>query len=172
MRDVPGDGRSVSQAEPAGSPIGAEWQVESVPLFALTQDQSALVLENAIIVRKSGAPEPAAYQSIVKVVSKPIDDPEPVGYWSAENGKRLRQEAGGLLHESIDLAVSVAARGLPETSTLHKTYRYTEGKIEKMERAALVVDRCARIVLRTLRDTLLSVPGDAKSSACGALAAN
>lgn len=169
MRSMPGDGHGASQAEP---PIGAEWQVESVPLFALTQDHSALVLENAIIVRKAGTAGPAAYQSNVKVVSSPIDDPEPMGYWNRENGKHLRQEAGGLLQESIDLAVSAAARSLPETSASHKTYRYPEGKIEKMERAALVVDRCARIVLRTLRDTLLSVPGNSKSPACGAVAAN
>ena len=141
-------------------------------MFALTQDQSALILENAIIVHKVGASGPAAYQSLVKVVSMPVDDAEPVAYWSAEEGRRLRQEAGGLLQESVDLAVAAAARSLPESAAAHKTYRYPEGKSEKMERAVLIVERCARRVLRTLRDTLLSVPGDAKSPACGAVAAN
>jgi hypothetical protein len=40
----------------------------------------------------------------------------------------------------------------------HRTFRYPEGGVEKMERAQLVEAHCGRALLRTLRGWLMSVP--------------
>lgn len=156
-----------STAAPAQSASSdAEWLIDSVPTFSLTQDQAAIVLENAVTIRSAGDPGRVAYQSSIRIVSAPMADEEPVNYWSAGNGARLRKETADLLKESIDLAVSVAARSLPANAAVQKTYRYREGRVERVERAALVVEGCSRLVLRTLRDTLISVPLGTDSERC------
>jgi hypothetical protein len=155
------------QAKASGSAVEAEWVVESAPVFALTQDQTALVLENAVSVRKAGVAGPAVYERVIKIVSSPMLEADPVAYWTRDNGARLRQVTGELLQESMDLSVSMAEKTLPGTVTTQKSFRYFEGKIEKVERAGLVVEHCARRVLLTLRDALISVPFSSSSGACG-----
>ena len=165
--------RQVARAGQADAPVDvatAEWLVESAPVFALTQDQAALVLENAVSVRKPGATGPAVYERVIKVVSSPMVEADPVAYWTRDNGTRLRQVTGELLQESIDLSVSMAAKTLPGNVATQKSFRYFEGKVEKVERAGLVVERCARRVLLTLRDALISVPFSSSSGTCGTTA--
>lgn len=142
------------------------WLVDSVPVFALTQDQTALVLDNAVSVRRAGAKGPAAYESVIRVVSSPMSESDPVAYWHRDNAALLRQLAGSLMRESMELAVSMAGKNMSGGVTAQKTYRYFEGKTEKVERASLVSEHCPRRVLLTLRETLMSVPFGADSQAC------
>jgi hypothetical protein len=165
--------RQVTRPGPVDAPANAaeaEWLVESAPVFALTQDQSALVLENAVSVRKKGSTGPAVYERMIKVVSSPVAEPDPVAYWTRDNGARLRQVTGELLQESVDLSVSMAAKTLPGSAAPQRSFRYFEGKTEKVERAGLVVERCARRVLLTLRDALISVPSSSSAETCSTTA--
>lgn len=146
---------------------GEAWQIESVPVFTMTQDQAALVLDNAVSVRRTGSAAPA-YQSVIRVVSIPLSDAEPAAYWSRDDGAMLRQVTSLLMRESMELAVAMAAKPTPEGSGMAKTFRYLEGKAERVERATLVSEGCMRRVLLTLRETLLSVPFAADSDACRA----
>ncbi|HEX7863853.1 MAG TPA: hypothetical protein VF555_02830 [Variovorax sp.] len=148
----------------------AQWLVESAPVFALTQDQTAVVLENSLKVRKAGTAGPAVYERMIKVVSAPMAEQDPVAYWTGDNGARLRQVAGELMRESVDLSVSMAAKTLPGNATTQKSFRYFEGKTEKVERAGLIAERCARRVLLTLREDLISVPFSSSTEACGTTA--
>jgi hypothetical protein len=135
------------------------WRVQSTPVFGLTHDGRALVLENALALSREGAAlQPAAFQSSVKIVSAPVKDPDPVAYWTADDGLRLREQSAILIRESVELAVAAADGRLSIASEAQKTHRYLEGSNEKMERAERLNSRCGRMVLRTLRDTLLSVP--------------
>jgi hypothetical protein len=148
----------------------AQWLVESAPVFALTQDQTALVLENSIKVRKAGTTGPAVYERMIKVVSAPMAEQDPVAYWTRDNGSRLRQVTGELMQESVDLSVSMAAKILPGNVATQKSFRYFEGKTEKIERAGLIVERCTRRVLLTLREDLISVPFSPSTETCGVTA--
>lgn len=161
---------TATRADVSADTVDAEWLVESTPVFALTQDQTAVVLENAVSVRKRETTGPAVYERVIKVVSAPVDEANPLAYWTRDNGARLRQVTGELLRESIDLSVSMAAKTLPGTVATQKSFRYFEGKVEKVERAGLVVERCARRVLLTLRDALISVPSSSQPEACGTAA--
>jgi hypothetical protein len=145
------------------------WLVDSVPVFALTQDQTALVLDNAVTVRRAGAKGLPAYEGIVRVVSSPMDDSDPLGHWRRDNAAPLRGVASTLMRESVELAVSMAAKTLLGEAKTQRTFRYFEGKTEKVERAALVSEDCSRRVLLTLRATLMSVPlGVAPDTCAGA----
>ncbi|MBC7957340.1 MAG: hypothetical protein H7Y33_15890 [Cytophagales bacterium] len=79
----------------------------------------------------------------------------------------LRHESALLLAESVDLVLAELAKGPDATELSQKTIRYPEGGGEKMERAALVGERCDRVLLKTLRGWLMSVPRQvASGTAC------
>lgn len=130
----------------------------------MTQDQRALVLDNAMVVRGPEAGAPVVYQNVVRVVSKPLpagDETSPVSsVWLAEDGKLLKDLSAELLAESFDLMLGELAEGVKPTADdrPHKTVRYAEGGSVKMERATPLVERCDRAVLKTLRGWLMSVP--------------
>lgn len=149
--------------KPPSGPARDTWQIDSVPVFALTQDQTALVLDNEVSVKASGVP---IYEGVIRVVSAPVAEPDPVAHWNRAGGAALRLLAGDLLRESIELAASRAANTLPLGAGKQQTFRYYEGKTSKVERATLLIDGCARRVLLTLRETLMSVPVSAAAGAC------
>lgn len=150
-------------AQSPNDAAGEAWQIRSVPVFALTQDQTALILDNEVRVTRAGSP---SYESVIRVVSAPLDQSDPVTHWSRDNGAALRQLAGQLFREATELAVSMAAKTLPPSSEKQQTFRYHEGKVSKVERASLVLETCTRRVLLTLRDTLMSVPVGVDAEAC------
>src|SRR6185436_12077332 len=88
---------------------GAGWVVESTPVFAMTQDQKAIVMENAVLVYAPGA-SAASYQNLVRVVSQPKPNADPADYWNANQGEKLKDESAILLAHSLDLALREATR--------------------------------------------------------------
>lgn len=154
----------------------AGWFVESTPVFSMTQDQSAIIIDNLISVYDSGNRESAAYKIIVRVVSRAINETDLVHYWSADNGKRLKDESIRHFSESLDIALTDMFSTAKPNANSHKTIRYLEGKNEKMERAQLISEHCGRVVIKTLRGDFMSVPvrqDTAGSPAdCGRLTSN
>jgi hypothetical protein len=141
----------------------SQWVIELAPVFSMTQDQRAIVLDNAFSVRGPEKDAPVVYQNVVRVVTKPLpagDEKSPVSdTWLAEDGRRLREQSVDLLSESIDLMFEELARGpgAPQERA-QKTVRYHEGGSVKIERASPLIERCDRVVLKTLRGWLMSVP--------------
>jgi hypothetical protein len=134
------------------------WVMESAPVFYMTQDKSALILDNTIAVYKPGAPDKAAYQNTVRVVSTPRDGEDMVAYWQQDAGKALRDESARLVTMSLDIAMDQARTPDAAPTLVQRTIRYLEGKSEVIERAHLLQDRCDRALVRNLRGWLLSIP--------------
>ena len=138
---------------------GAELFVESEPLFSMTQDQSAIILDNAITIYAPHAPATPAYQNIVRVVSHAEKRDDLVAFWNANAGEALKGQSIGLFAESLDLALGDIAGGRERTKAApHRTVRYLEGGVQRMERAQVIDESCKRLVLRNLRGWLMSVP--------------
>jgi hypothetical protein len=57
----------------------------------------------------------------------------------------------------------MANNGASNNDQPFRTIRYLEGTAEKMERAQLINEHCGRLLIKTLRGSLMSVP--AKASA-------
>ncbi|MBE0620150.1 MAG: hypothetical protein IH605_06125 [Burkholderiales bacterium] len=146
----------------------ADWHIESTPVFSITQDQSAFVLHNVISIYRPGAASAAAYQYTVKVVSQPRDEADLPAFWTANNGEKLKEESARLFAESLDIALGEAA-GRQSTNGSYRTIRYMEGGAERMERGLPISERCNRVLMKTLRDWLMSVP--TRRGAAGAAAA-
>jgi hypothetical protein len=140
-----------SSQQPAAGKV-----IESGLVFSMTQDQRALVLDNSLSIRAANAAA-ASYQNVVRVVSGPIGELYPQPYWTANEGEKLWRLSAGLLAHSLDLALDAASLE-KEKSYPQKTFRYREGMADKIERAELIREYCDRIVIRTLRGYLMSVP--------------
>jgi hypothetical protein len=129
--------------------------VHSAPAFYLTQERDALVLENTVAVARPGA---KPYQRIVLVVSEPRSGDDLEAYWGAQQAQKLKTESADMLARSLDIALAdtdgVAAAG----NAPYRTIRYAQGKREIIERAQLLSEHCGRILLRSLRGWLMSVP--------------
>lgn len=137
----------------ANEPAAGIW-VETAPLFAITPDQSAVVLDNTIVIHTPAGD----YKNLIRVVSPPISRSPPSTAWNENGGKMLKEVSAQLLAISLNLALEDARRGAELSSQPYKTLRYREGGEEKIERAQLIEVQCNRLVLRNLRGQLMVVP--------------
>jgi hypothetical protein len=135
----------------------AKRTIESNPVFSLTQDQRAIIVENVISISNSDAPSNFVYQNTVRVVSPPREESGGTDFWIGNQGEKLKEESTRLLAYSFDLALNDFTSELKESHP-QKTFRYFEGETEKMERGELISDMCDRIVIKTLRGWLMSIP--------------
>ena len=134
--------RMAEQTEKPGSDL----MVESVPVFSMTQDQTAIVLDNAIAIFAPGADSPATYKNIIRVVSRPETKIDIVSHWTTNGGDALKIESARLLAESLDIALGEMAENMTRNQP-HKTVRYVEGSIDRMERGQVIRELCGRVVL-------------------------
>ena len=134
------------------------WLVESTPVFSMTQDHSAIIIDNLISIYAPNQPEAVVYQQVVRAVSQPWSGADLVNYWSVENGRVLKEMSVSLFVESVDIALNDAINKAKPNNLPHKTFRYLEGRNEKMERGQLISEQCDRVVIRTLRDAPMSIP--------------
>ena len=144
----------------------ASWLIQSIPIFSLTQDQTALVLDNTILISQLGVPP---YSNTIRIVSTAKNEPNLIQYWTANQGENLKEISAGMVADSVQIALSGVAGKLNTENTAYKTLRYFEGNTEKMERALLLSERCNRVLIKTLRGWLMSIPtirNEAPASVC------
>jgi hypothetical protein len=146
------------QTHEASQTPATEWIMEIAPEIAMTQDQRALVLDNSIKLYRRGQPSKSSYKVVVRIVSHPAEGTDLLGYWGAGDGPRLKDESAALLAESLDVALLDIGGVVAQGDAPFRTVRYFEGGGERMERAQVVSERCNRLVLKTLRGGLMSVP--------------
>lgn len=146
----------------------SEMVVESDPIFYLTQDQRALISENSISIYSIETPTQLVYKNTIRVVSAPIGQGDSYGIWTANDGAKLKEVSAKLVAISVDTAFQDVSDNA-DAALVYKTIRYPEGGAEKIERAQVISQQCDRILARSLRGTLISVPvqNDVASSTNG-----
>ncbi len=169
---------------------GAAWVIVTRPVFSMTMDRRALVLDNSVQIFGPGA-STASYARAIRIVSAPLGvpaslampvsppasnataEPAPVApdamvpMWLAEGGQRVTDHSAALLAESLELAVNDFTLPAIDDKSPYKTFRYAEGGTERMERAQLVSERCGRVLIRTLRGDLMSIPAASQITSAG-----
>lgn len=140
-------------AEPAEE-AGDAWLIETQPVFLMSQDQRALLVETFVRIF-DGAGKTALLQRAVRVVSPPVKAQDAQAYWLDGEGRQLAATGAALLAEAVRVALlDVQTSG--ELS--QRTVRYVEGSADRFERAMPLAERCGRLALRTLRGAVMSVP--------------
>lgn len=132
--------------------------IESTPVFSLTQDQTAIILDNAIVIRMPTNSPVASYQNTVRVISTAREVTDPTIFWTENNGEELKDESARLVAASLDIAFRDATNSADSTGISFQTIRYREGSTEKIERAQVISSYCDQLLIRTLRGILMLVP--------------
>lgn len=145
-----------------GEAPGADWMFAVEPVFSMTQDQNALLLDIAVVVYAPNAPAAPAYQNALRVVSAPIASDDPLVFWSENNGQNLKSVSAQLMAMALELAANEVdksnSKAAESTAPNQRTMRYVQGKSERIERAELLRVTCDRAVIKTLRGGLMWVP--------------
>jgi hypothetical protein len=134
--------------------------VDTAPVFFLTQDRDALVLDNSIAISPGSAPGSAPgsgepWRNVIRVVSQP----HPADDWGSDSARVIKAESANLLAMSLAIAMEqAAAPPSPGTAPQYRTIRYKLGAREVFERAELLKEHCGRALIRNLRGWLMSVP--------------
>lgn len=159
--------RRVTAAGPAElvdvmQPASTNRLVDLTPIFFLAQDQRAVVVESVVLLSLPGTSASNAREFIVRVVSdawapeRPEEDA--AAHWGDNDAARLKEASASLLAQALDIALAAASATAPAEERPFRTFRYAEGSNERMERGQLVHELCGRLVIRTLRGALMSVP--------------
>jgi hypothetical protein len=154
-----------------GGKSGADWFIECAPVFSMTQDQKAIILENRIAIFTKKSSTVPAYQNTLKVISQAKSEDDLVNFWKANEGEKLKEESVKLFGHSLNMILGEIAIDSESGNNPFKTFRYVEGSHEKMERGQFVSENCNRIVIKTLRGELMSIPKkqdgvDSKNEQC------
>jgi hypothetical protein len=145
---------------------GSGWLIECSPKFFITQDARALVLQDSIVIHSPNAESPASFKNVVEVVGAPRDSvgSDAENSWMLEDGARLASESVDLMSESVNLALTDQHGDFAGQPAAYRTVRYPRGGAEKMERAQILRETRQRVVLKTLRGWIMSVPAAAPAA--------
>ena len=136
-----------------------KWIIESTPTFYVTLEKKDLILQNAIRIYESAKPDNSAYQNTIAVVFNDTgthlsNDGVPI-----DNGNPFASTVKNLFKESLDLAISdFINQQSPPDSYQTTTVRYLEDGEKKVERGNVMISSCEKIVFKTLRKWIKSVP--------------
>lgn len=145
-----------------GATAAGELTIDTVPTFYLTQDQRAIIVENAVRIDRGTVD---AYEKIIRVISPAQAATADPALWLANDGALLKAESARIYAQSLDIAVNDST-AKKESNEPFKTMRYVEGGTEKMERAQVIGQQCSHLVLRTLRGDVLAVPRKTVEEGC------
>lgn len=137
----------------------AGWLVQSAPVFGVTPDRRALVLDNALVLFSPTDRTQPARTLVVRIVSRPLADQDLDAFWNAERGAEIRRETSSMFAHSLQLSLAHARSAAAEAEAPpFRTIRYPEGSAERIERVQVLQRHCERHVVRNLRGWLMSVP--------------
>lgn len=131
--------------------------ISSTPVFYMTQDQTALIIDNTVSVFQAGSEQPV-YTNTVRVVSRAVEVENEAVFWQRNGGQRLRDASAALFRASVDIVREHALAPVAMATGAQRTFRYLEGKQDAIERAEPVSEHCGRALVRNLRGWLMSVP--------------
>lgn len=131
--------------------------ISSSPVFYMTQDQSALIVDNTVAVFRAGSDQPV-YSNTVRVVSRAVEVENEAIFWQRNGGQWLREVSAALFRESVDIVREHALAPATTASGAQRTFRYLEGKEDAIERAVPLSEHCGRALVRNLRGWLMSIP--------------
>lgn len=132
------------------------WWVRVTPEYAMTQDQTTLVLDDVVEIYAPNERKKASYINTIRVIASARPEQDIQSYWMQNQGAPLIEASAELLATSLDIAIADASKA--KSQQPYETVRYMEGHEERMERGQPLAQECGRMLLRTLRGTLMSVP--------------
>jgi hypothetical protein len=154
LAKIPTDGKYSLKILEEGN-AEAEWIMESKPEFEMTKNQRVLLSRNIVVIRSNKKQPEILYQNLMEVHSSPCKQEKPESCWLEGALKNTSVE---LFAETIKLALLDFSKELHDGTNTEKTFSYYLGDEKTFQRGKLALENCDRMVIRTLRGWLLSVP--------------
>lgn len=147
--------------------VSDAWVIAVTPVYVMAQDLRSLTLDADISILKPNSEGEPATRLHVRVMSAGEASEDPGSAWMANQGDKLKQMSTWLFSEAMTIAVSSLSQSEAPTDKKYQTVRYLNGNSEKMERALVVDEACGRLLIKTLRGVLMSVPVKSLPSGSG-----
>jgi hypothetical protein len=132
--------------------------LESVPVYFMTQDQNTIILKNAVKMYSSAGESDVIYENLIETHYSIAGKIPAEKVWARDGGKHLIDKSIELFSESIDLAVDDVAGRLASIDDKNRTLQYLRGQKKVYQRGKRLRQSCDRMLIRTLRGWLKSVP--------------
>ncbi len=149
----------------------SRWQVNVVPVFAMTQNQSSFLIYNKLTfidrsltakdkkkVKKLKKGQPNPNERLVVIVSDPVLTENKADFWLRENAKAFNDSIKSLYIESFHLGVARHFGELKNADAKQVTIRYLENGVKKIERGYVISQTCRRTIFESLAGEIKSVP--------------
>ncbi len=138
----------------------------SYPIFYMSQDKKTISIKHLVKVHNKNQKK-LIYENLIEIITSPIISDDPIGSFSHDNGKLLKEILLGLYKDSLDLAVSDYSGELVSSKNNQKTHKFYHGINKRVERGTTIESRCNSHIIRNLRGWIISYP-DKKNSDCTA----
>jgi hypothetical protein len=137
-----------------------EWMLDVIPSFRMTQDQSAFMVESIVSFYSpsNNVTEKPDHRSTVRVWSSPELGTDTTGLWAENDAERIKGLTANLTKQSIEIALNDWSQKEKMDQLEHTSVRFMQGKVQNIERAQILDQQCDRILMRTLRNQLVSAP--------------
>lgn len=126
------------------------------PAFMLTQDRRAVIVDVVGQLERSNLP--TLGPALIRVVSAARAEPGVVDAWAVGEGDELKSvvaDVMGLAAQHLRSALSVEPALVAGEE---RTIRFVEGGKQVFQRARVLAQDCDRVLMRTLKDALMSAP--------------
>lgn len=148
-----------------GSARTSGFQLETYPIFFVTDNLEGLSLKNVVVLHELGSDLTAPiYQNVVEVVS-PVSVNEYTGELADEG--EFKAAVKTLYQKSVLLALQDIKGNLGSTESTSRTFRHEVNGLLRLERGVAVKESCDEIVVRNLRGWLISLPQTDSVAECG-----
>lgn len=150
--DSPASDNSSSSGQIVGQPI------EVTPHFIIEQNGNSIVLMNSVSLNSKKGEHKKV--NITVVESPHMNGKSSHDYWLNDKAENFQSLIYRMFHESFQLGLteiySTDISGKSADSAV--TVRYKEGGMKRVERGVVISSSCSRIIFRTLRGAIKSVP--------------
>jgi hypothetical protein len=157
----------------------SRWQVNVVPVFAMTQNQSSFLIYNKLTfvdrsltakdrkkIKKVKKGQTNPNEKLVVIVSDPVLTDDKAGFWLSENARIFNESIKTLYAESFHLGVARHFGGFQNSDTKQVTIKYLENGVKKIERGYVISQTCKRTLFESLAGEIKSVP-NLEFATCG-----
>lgn len=149
----------------------SRWQVNVVPVFAMTQNQSSFLIYNKLTfvdraltpkekrkLKKVKKGQPNPNEKLVVIISDPVLVDDKADFWLRENGQAFNNAVKELYVESLHIGMARHFGSFKNTDTKQITIKYLENGVKKIERGYVISQSCQRTVFESLAGEIKSVP--------------
>lgn len=132
--------------------------IDTTPVYFFSQDARTLMLLNTFEIVDPAATATMPEKTTVKIVAAARTEPDMQAYWLANDAGALADISANMFGESVRLAIADHCGKFTDRTSPYRTVRYAVGGAVRMERAQVLEESAERILMRTLRGWLMSVP--------------